>query len=67
MTHDITHCANASCQDKAWCLRWQAYQEFFENKFNKDAEHVSVFNPETESKCEYFINTNDNESMDSKR
>jgi CO dehydrogenase/acetyl-CoA synthase alpha subunit len=67
MIHDITHCANADCQDKAHCLRWQAYQDLFQNKSNKYIEYASVFNPETKSKCEYFINTKEDESMDSKR
>ena len=65
MTHDITHCVNVSCQDMAWCLRWQAYQDFFQNKWNG---YISVFNPNAENKCEYFINnTKENESVDSKR
>lgn len=65
MSHDITHCSNERCKEKAWCLRWQAYQEYFSKKY--DGDYVSVFRPETETVCEYFIKNKEDESMDSKR
>lgn len=64
MIHDISHCNNDKCKVKEQCYRWLAYQELKKINYRYP---FSMLLTEGKNKCEYFIDTKEDESMDSKR